>query len=548
TAICKTADGIKLTGAVEWSLAQEYQGVTLTEGTQTATLNVANGAAGTVDITATMGGKSFTKTITLTNSSNVVSFKQSSSSITIPFSNEEAATATYKADTITPDNSDGIGDTTITYSFLDKTGATELVTLPSGITSTVADGALTLTVAPNATPAVFYIKATNSEGLSTKVQVNVHGLSYQFGTTVEEGYTQVTSASLYTDTLGYGFESTTGLTDGETTVTGTDAYRFKAKVPNGNYSIEVNTTSATMYSEIVDEVVVVGALMPGITKTGSSFNVAVCDGVLDLKFDAASSITSLSIAQMAAKEEREKPAIFAIGDSTTKANMDGARSWGECVSDGDVTHSEAFSSFANHGMAGRDSDNFYYQCRIEAVLLSVCPGDYVTVNMGINSRTENLNEGAAYPILMDTYYVKAIMDRGAIPVIVTATPQGPVNSYVSNYNSSTGMFDVDRGTGARNNELRKLAQKYDLNIIELGYWGNDTFSALTMDDVTEYNTANGTSYTTVLELVQSWYPDHNHYARPLGNMIAKYIFDCLDKIEAGSTDFNQANDPHINEQ
>lgn len=548
TALCKTADGIKLTGKVDWKLAQEYQGVKLETSTQTAVLKISNGAAGTVDVIASFNGKSVTKTITLTNSSNVVSFKNSQSSITIPFSGSENVTAEYKADTITPDNPDGINDTTITYSFLDKTGAVAMETLPNGISSKVEGGVLTLTVEPNATPAIFYIKATNSEGLSTKTQVNVHGLSYQFGTTVEEGYTQVTSATLYNETLGYGFESTTGLTDGENSVTGTAVYKFKAKVPNGNYDITVQTTSATMQSEIVDEVVAIGALMPGISKSGSNFSVAVCDGVLDLSFLANTSVTSLSIAQSATKAEREKPAIFAIGDSTTKANMTGARSWAECASDGDVKPSDKFISFSNNGMAGRDSVNFYNQGRIESVLLSVCPGDYVTVNMGINSRTENINEWGAYPILIDTYYVKAIMDRGAIPVIVTATPQGPVNNYASsNYNATTG-FDCDRGTGARNDELRKVAQKYDLNILELGYWANDYFNSLTMEDVAAYNAANGTSFTTVLQLVQSWYPDHNHYARPLGQKIAEYIFNALDEIESGSDKYNQANDTHINEQ
>lgn len=545
---CKTADGFKLTGAVTWSLAQEYQGVELVAGVQSAILKVSNGAAGTVDVIATIGGKSSTKTINLVNSSNVVAFKKSSSSITIPFSDAEDVVAEYQADTITPNNSEGIGDDTITYTFLDKTGVQTIETLPTGITSSVEGTKLTLTVAPNATPTVFYIKATNSEGLSTKIAVNVHGLSYQFGETVEEGYTQVTAATLYNDTLEYGFETVTNLTDEETAVKGSAAYRFKVKVPNGNYKVTVNTTSATMYSEIVDEVVAVGALMPGISKSGSSFDVAVCDGIMDLTFAENSSITSLSVAQIPEKEKREKPAIYAIGDSTTKANTTGARSWGECVTDGLVEVPEEFVSFFNHGFAGRDSDNFYYQGRVENVLLDVHPGDYVTVNMGINSRTENLNEGAAYPILMDTYYVKAIMERRAIPVIVTATPQGPVGNYAGNYSSSTGKFTCNRGTGARNNNLRKLAQQYDLNIIELGYWGDDYFNSLTDEDVAAYNEANGTSYATVIEMVQSWYPDHNHYAAPLGTTIGNYIFDCISKIQNGSTEFNQANDPHINEQ
>ena len=44
----------------------------------------------------------------------------------------------------------------------------------------------------------------------------------------------------------------------------------------------------------------------------------ICDDVLDLTFPADSSVTSLQISQIAKKTANEKPAIFSIGDSTTK--------------------------------------------------------------------------------------------------------------------------------------------------------------------------------------------------------------------------------------
>ncbi|MBQ2663171.1 MAG: InlB B-repeat-containing protein, partial [Clostridia bacterium] len=163
---CQTADGIKLTGAVEWSLDEEYEGVELVKGTQTATLKVSNGASGSVVVSATLGGKTATKTITLTTSKDIVAFKTKSSSITIPFAGGESATADFKADTVTTEHPEGTNDTSIEYSFLDKTGAVALSALPSGISSSVdaSTNTLTLSVAPGATPIVFYIKATNSEG------------------------------------------------------------------------------------------------------------------------------------------------------------------------------------------------------------------------------------------------------------------------------------------------------------------------------------------------------------------------------------------------
>ena len=51
-----------------------------------------------------------------------------------------------------------------------------------------------------------------------------------------------------------------------------------------------------------------------------------------------------------------------------------------------------------------------------------------------------------------------------------------------------------------------------------------------MDDVNAYNEANGTSYTSVLELVQSWYVDHNHYKEPLGIKFGEYILSQLESI------------------
>lgn len=200
---------------------------------------------------------------------------------------------------------------------------------------------------------------------------------------------------------------------------------------------------------------------------------------------------------------------------------------------GKVSVPSAFGGFANHGMAGRDSVNYYNQGRVEAVLLAICPGDYVTVNLGINSSESG--EAASYYTLMKSYYVEGILQRGGIPVIVTATPDGPVgNNLAADYDAATGKFTNSRGNGARNDVLRQIAEEEDINIIELGQWGEDWMNTLTMADVTAYNTANNTAYTTVLEMVQSWYVDHNHYKEYLGTKIGNYIFGQLEELAAAA--------------
>lgn len=542
-------EGLEMSGDVEWSL-ENYSGEAIViekTGTQTAVLKASPGAgSGDLTIVAKAAGAETRKTIRRISSSNNVSFISGSTSITIPFAGEEDVVDHYVATTMTGDG-EPVEDI-ITYKLCDKTGVTE--TTVKGVT--FDNG--TLTVTSDAVPAVVTIVATNTEGLYATVKVNIHGLNFAFGSAeAAEGYTQVTD-TLYTDTLGFGFSNIGAISVNESNVTGTASYTFKAKVPNGNYNVSVDTTSASMTSEVVETV----SATTGIAKSGSSFQIAVCDGVLDLTFEAGSTLSSLTISQIPAKSANTKPMVYSIGDSTTKNsghvpnyNSDKAAqaidpskwvdereysSWGNNVNDEMLP--DVFSGYANHGMAGRDSVNYYNQARVEAVLLAICPGDYVTVNMGINSK--EANEGSAFETLLDNYYVKAIMDRGAIPVILTATPDGPLSGY-GTYDEATNTFNVSRKDGARNPVLRSIAEKYGLNVIDVGQWGEDYFNELAAANLTEdeilelANTANSINQgyvapKTVLELVQSWYPDHNHYTTELGSKIAEYILGELEKI------------------
>lgn len=538
TAILTDTDGYDMTGTVLWSLDDEYTGVEINStGAQTAELKIdETAAAGDITVVASYGTMRYEKTITLSTSGNSIAFTSSTSSITIPFDGEADVTASFAAEARNKEGSVIDTDNGVTLTLVDAQGDVynnDKITFVDGV----------LTVKAGAPSKTLYVKADatvttegEEENLSSRVKVNIHGLSFAFGTDdpADESYTKVTSADAYSDKVGYGFADVTAVTDGTSNVTGKDEYRFKAKVPNGNYVVTVSTTSATILSEVVEGV----SATTGITKTGTTFKVAVCDGVLDLTFASGSTLSEISISQDVAKSELSKPMLYAIGDSTTNSTSPGF-SWGNCIP-GNVTVPDELSGFANHGKAGDDSVIYYNSGRVENVLLAICPGDYVTVNMGINSK--EAGEPESYYTLLDEYYVQGIIQRGGIPIIVTATPQGPVNKGEGNYNAETGVFTCNRGTGAHNGDLRNIAQKYNLNIIELGYWADDYFNGLTVED------AQAAGKSSVIELVKSWYPDHNHYTVDLGKTIAEYILDCVVEIEGGSDAFNQANDPHINEQ
>ncbi|MGN0164447.1 MAG: hypothetical protein ACI4EA_12860, partial [Candidatus Ornithomonoglobus sp.] len=533
SAVLKDTDGYNMSGAVTWSLGDDYAGIDLTaNGAQGATLSVTNEAgAGTITVVAAYGSTRAEKEIALSTTGNAIAFTSSVSSFTIPFEGGEAVTGTFAAE---PRNKDGDKlDAAVTYEMVDASG--EKVTNARGITFNEETGVLT--VEAGAASKIVYIKATSvvgegdeAETLTSRVKVNIHGLSFAFGSDEpsDDSYTQVTASDAYTDKLGYGFADTSAVTNEASDVKGTAAYTFKAKVPNGNYVITVETTADSITSEVVDTVTAI----TGISKSGSTFSVAVCDEVLDLTFPVNSTVTTLSISQAAAKSPLTKPMVYAIGDSTTNNTASGACSWGNCVSNGYVAIPDCFSGFSNNGMAGRDSVNFYNQGRVETVLLSVCPGDYVTVNMGINSK--ETGEAAAYYTLMKYYYVEGILQRGGIPVIVTATPDGPVGTALEgDYDAATGKFTNNRGDGARNNVLRQIAAEENLNLIELGQWGEDWMNTLTLDDVAAYNAEYGTEFTTVLEMVQSWYLDHNHYTAYLGTKIGEYLLGEVAKIASG---------------
>ncbi|MGN1116516.1 MAG: hypothetical protein ACI4TH_08110, partial [Candidatus Ornithomonoglobus sp.] len=144
------------------------------------------------------------------------------------------------------------------------------------------------------------------------------------------------------------------------------------------------------------------------------------------------------------------------------------------------------------------------------------------------------NEASAFYTLLKNYYVQGVIQRGATPIILTATPDGPgYSNSQSTYDAATGIFSVARTNGARNPELRQIASELSLNVIEVGQWGEDYFNSLTMDDVAAYNAEYGTSFATVYDMVHYWQPDHNHYIEPLAGTIATYILGEVAKIASG---------------
>lgn len=190
-------------------------------------------------------------------------------------------------------------------------------------------------------------------------------------------------------------------------ITSSKSFQFKIAAANGNYEVTAVTSAKEIISEAITEPIfyvgengmknsytppvdtATGIPLIGVPKTiesGKSFPVAVCDGVLDITFvrtDSDITLSSITIKALPL-EKREKPWLVAIGDSTTNLDYQDKCSWGNVIDKGMVKLPESLGGFFNAGASGADDVNFIAWNRLEAALLHTAPGDYVTVNMGIN--------------------------------------------------------------------------------------------------------------------------------------------------------------------
>jgi lysophospholipase L1-like esterase len=312
---------------------------------------------------------------------------------------------------------------------------------------------------------------------------------------------------------GYGFENTSDMTVNENSVTSLTDYTFKIKADNGNYTVKMNTSAEQVTSEILDV-----ASKTGLTKNAESFDTAVIDGILDVTVPAGQTLSGITIEKHGVKTAQTKPGLYTIGDSTSNIRQDpqraeaGCMSWGNTVEKGFVTLPSNIGTYHNYGYAGADSVRFYNYGQLERVLLDICPGDYVTVNMGINSKEQY--ESSSYDKMIK-YYIDGIKERGGIPVILTHTPQQP--SKGTTYDDSTGMFSCSMNAKMRCPKLISIAGTENIDVIDIGTYVDKYFNQITEEQ------AKTAGFDTPFDMISSWYYDEIHYKQPLGEVLAEYI-------------------------
>ncbi|MGN1404142.1 MAG: GDSL-type esterase/lipase family protein [Ruminococcus sp.] len=209
--------------------------------------------------------------------------------------------------------------------------------------------------------------------------------------------------------------------------------------------------------------------------------------------------------------------VYIAGDSTVQTYRESyapQQGWGAYLGDylGDNV------TVSNHAIAGRSSKSFYDNGRLDTILESMQPGDYLLVQFGINDSAYNNEERYAptcgtVPGTEGSFeyyiakYIEGTKEKGGIPILVT-TVLG-----LKAYDSSTGQF-----TGSYPeycNAMKQLAVYYDIPCIDLNALMVDHYNAIGYD----------TAYTYHLISTELSDTDMTHFTETGANAVAKLVAD-----------------------
>ncbi|MTE23576.1 fibronectin type III domain-containing protein [Microbacterium sp. ZXX196] len=266
---------------------------------------------------------------------------------------------------------------------------------------------------------------------------------------VQAGYEQVTADTAYSPERGYGFVEGGSVTDADRG--GDDALRgdfvtpagatFVVDLDNVDYTVSLIAGDAEGATDIAITSEFMQKVQPTSRATGEylemSYDIALVDGQLSFTFSGETpNIAALEITPHPAREAAAVPTAYLTGDSTMQTYdpyWEPQAGWGQMF--------ERFLSddvaVDNQSIGGRSSRSFLEQGRLDTVLRSVRPGDYVFTQFGHNDATESVPERYTSPEDFREYlkiYVEGTRQRGGIPVLVT-----PVNRL--DVNTETGLFN-----------------------------------------------------------------------------------------------------------
>lgn len=271
---------------------------------------------------------------------------------------------------------------------------------------------------------------------------SLHAQEYHFDLSgnrkVADGYTAITETSIYTDSIGYGYDLQPAPTKKSNA-----PYFFSVKVPDGNYHVTVTLGSKkkagntsvrgesrrlfienqpTKKGELKEYTFTINKRTPVIDekervrikpREKSKLN---WDNKLTLEFNGEAPACSKIII----KRVEDVPTIFLCGNSTVvDQDNEPWASWGQMIP-------RFFTDqvcFANYAESGESSNTFIGANRLKKALSQMKAGDYIFVEFGHNDEKQKKPGCGAWGHFI--YNLKIYIDearaRGAHPVLVTPT-------------------------------------------------------------------------------------------------------------------------------
>lgn len=309
-------------------------------------------------------------------------------------------------------------------------------------------------------------------------------MKFQFG---PKG--NVRAQDTYDTARGYGFEPAES--DAQST-------RFSVRVPEGNYrvtvqlgakdrasktSVEAETRRlmlenvSTKRGELVERSFIVNVRNVSLTKppTNAPGGTAVrlkerelatftWDDKLTLHFIGAErAVASLEIAPV------KVPVLYLAGDSTvTDQATSPAASWGQVL----TRFMTDAVAVANHAESGETLKSFLTSLRLDKVLASLQPGDWLLIQFGHNDQKQQwpqtyADAATTYRAYLRTYIAEARL-RGATPILVTSPERG-------NFDESGR---IKPSHGAYPDAVREVAREESVALIDLNAMSIDFYQTL----------------------------------------------------------------------
>lgn len=335
--------------------------------------------------------------------------------------------------------------------------------------------------------------------LSAVPMFSASPLKFDFGNGKTQcGYTKVDSETVYSDSLGYGFDyGTTAISDKRHKkgnlrsdfVKSDKPFYFSVKLPEGNYKVtftlgdqrgKSNTTIKaesrrlmlediiTQKGEVVTKSVIINVRTPRISDTERirikkrEYSYLNWDDKLTIEFTGSNPVVSA----LEIEEVGHVPTVFLAGNSTvTDQDTEPYASWGQMI----TRFFKPEIVVANYAESGEALASFKGAKRLDKILSLMQPGDYLFIEFGHNDmkrKGEGIGPWTSFSDLLREFVTRA-HEKGGIPVLIA-----PMNRRTFDENGK-----VTNTHGDYPDAVRKVAQDMHVPLIDLHYVTRELYEA-----------------------------------------------------------------------